>query len=279
MGECLPKAANICMIDTRPSIQQKTKWIINQGCTKLKFQLLYPPQFWKHFRTILKYCQRCDTTQCISSLSVFHSRFTHRPDSTSWNEPLTSVAFPNAHAPKIISYFECGICDYKSMNKYYMTDHEKRQHPGHQGSISFVCNVCYARKQNEYLLKKHMQQHVRSTCVICEKIFNTSKNLNRHGRVHQIQICEFQRKEGSQSSQERPQEEGRESGWFYWGRWVHFWRCGQPPRIGGWNIEPFVDDNKNWFQWRNIKIDVSFILPSIHHLSRSHTVHFSFRGA
>ena len=111
MGECLPKAANICMIDTRPSIQQKTKWIINQGCTKLKFQLLYPPQFWKHFRTILKYCQRCDTTQCISSLSVFHSRFTHRPDSTSWNEPLTSVAFPNAHAPKIISYFECGICD------------------------------------------------------------------------------------------------------------------------------------------------------------------------
>ena len=75
------------------------------------------------------------------------------------------------------------------MNKYYMTDHEKRQHAG-QGSNSFVCNVCYARKQNEYLLKKHMQQHVRSTCVICEIIFNSSKNLNRHVRVHQIQRCD-----------------------------------------------------------------------------------------
>ena len=74
---------------------KKKKWIINQGCTKLKFKLLYPTQFWKHFRTILKYCQRCDTTQCISSLSVFHSRFTHRKDSLSWNEPLTFVAFLN----------------------------------------------------------------------------------------------------------------------------------------------------------------------------------------
>ena len=60
-----------------------------------KLKLLYPPEFWKHLRTILKYCQICDTTQCISNLSVFHSRFTHRPDSMSWNEPLTFVAFLN----------------------------------------------------------------------------------------------------------------------------------------------------------------------------------------
>ena len=35
-----------------------------------------------------------------------------------------------------------------------------------------------------------MQQHVRSTCVICQKIFYSSKNLNRHGKVDQIQRCD-----------------------------------------------------------------------------------------
>ena len=30
-----------------------------------------------------------------------------------------------AHAPKVISYLECGYCDNKSMNQCYMTDHKK----------------------------------------------------------------------------------------------------------------------------------------------------------
>ena len=94
-----------------------------------------------------------------------------------------------AHVVKTISYFECDFCDYKSMNKYFMTDHVKRQHAG-AGSNSFVCNQCYTRKQNEYLLKKHMQQHVQSNCVACQKTFNSSKNLKRHGKVHEIQRCE-----------------------------------------------------------------------------------------
>ena len=59
-----------------------------------------------------------------------------------------------AHVVKIISHFKCHFCEYTSMNKYYMTDHIRRQHAG-EGSNSFVCNKCYTRKQNEHLLRKH----------------------------------------------------------------------------------------------------------------------------
>ena len=82
-------------------------------------------------------------------------------------------------------------CEYKTMNKYYMTDHEKRQHGnGNNESFnSFVCSKCYSRKPNEYLLKKHQQQHVTSLCVVCQKTFNSTKNLRRHKQIHEIQRC------------------------------------------------------------------------------------------
>ena len=70
-----------------------------------------------------------------------------------------------------------------------MTDHKRKQHAGN-GSNSFVCNICYTRKQNEHLLKKHMQQHVRSSCIICTKVFNSTKNLIRHSKVHKIKRCD-----------------------------------------------------------------------------------------
>ena len=77
------------------------------------------------------------------------------------------------------------------MNKYYMTDHEKRQHGNgnNEGFNSFVCSKCYTRKPNEYLLKKHQQQHVTSLCVVCKKTFNSTKNLKRHKQIHEIQRC------------------------------------------------------------------------------------------
>ena len=94
-----------------------------------------------------------------------------------------------AHVVKVISHFKCHFCEYTSMNKYYMTDHIRRQHAG-EGSNSFVCNKCYTRKQNEHLLRKHMQQHQESNCVVCGKKFNSNKNLKRHGRVHEIKRCQ-----------------------------------------------------------------------------------------
>ena len=92
------------------------------------------------------------------------------------------------HKVNIISYYECEICEYKTMNKYYLSDHTKRQHAG-DDSNSFVCHMCYVRKPNSYLLKKHMQQHVESVCKVCEKQFNSTKNLKRHGKVHEVQRC------------------------------------------------------------------------------------------
>ena len=74
------------------------------------------------------------------------------------------------------------------MNKYYLSDHTKRQHAG-DDSNSFVCHMSYVRKPNSYLLKKHMQQHVESVCKVCEKQFNSTKNLKRHGKVHEGQRC------------------------------------------------------------------------------------------
>ena len=58
------------------------------------------------------------------------------------------------------------------------------------GTTNFVCNKCYARKPNEYLLKKHMQQHIESICVICKRKFNAKKDLKRHIKVHEVQRCE-----------------------------------------------------------------------------------------
>ena len=75
------------------------------------------------------------------------------------------------------------------MNKYYLKDHVKRQHENMDGGNSFVCNKCYSRKPNEYLLKKHQQQHVESICVVCEKVFNSTKNLKRHQEIHAVKRC------------------------------------------------------------------------------------------
>ena len=58
------------------------------------------------------------------------------------------------------------------------------------GSTSFVCNKCFVRKPNEYLLKKHMEQHIESICVICQKKFNARNDLKRHTQVHEVQRCE-----------------------------------------------------------------------------------------
>ena len=35
-----------------------------------------------------------------------------------------------------------------------------------------------------------MQQHQESNCVVCGKKFNSTKNLKRHGKVHEIQRCQ-----------------------------------------------------------------------------------------
>ena len=90
----------------------------------------------------------------------------------STSSPITNVKFANI----------------KQMNKHYLSDHTKRQHAG-DGSNSFVCHMCYARKPNSYLLKKRMQQHVESVCKVCEKQFNLTKNSKRHWKVHKVQRC------------------------------------------------------------------------------------------
>ena len=46
------------------------------------------------------------------------------------------------------------------------------------------------RMNNEHLLKKHMQQHQESNCVVCGKKLNSTKNLKRHGKVNEIQRCQ-----------------------------------------------------------------------------------------
>ena len=99
--------------------------------------------------------------------------------------------YAKKHIVNTIAFLECNSCEYKTMNKYYMTDHEKRQHGnGNNESFNnFLCSKCYTRKPNEYLLKKHQQQHVTSLCVVCKKTFNSTKNLRRHKQIHEIQRC------------------------------------------------------------------------------------------
>ena len=100
--------------------------------------------------------------------------------------------YAKKHIVNTIAFLECTSCDYKTMNKYYMTDHIKRQHGnGNNDSFnSFICAKCFATKPNEYLLNKHRQQHVISVCVVCKKTFNSTKNLKRHIEIHEIQRCQ-----------------------------------------------------------------------------------------
>ena len=62
-----------------------------------------------------------------------------------------------------ISLHQCTSCEYSTMINYYLKQHIKRpikkKHVW-SGTTNFVCNKCYVRKPNEYLLKKHMQQHI-----------------------------------------------------------------------------------------------------------------------
>ena len=71
------------------------------------------------------------------------------------------------HTVNIISYYECKICEYKTMNKYYLSDHTKRQHAG-DDSNSFVCHMCYVRKPNCVTeLKLYTLNKLSSTLFCC----------------------------------------------------------------------------------------------------------------
>ena len=100
------------------------------------------------------------------------------------------------HVVSTIPILQCESCEYRTHNKYYLSDHVKRQHVGEKSSSSFVCSKCFKRKHNEYLLKKHMQQHIESVCMICQKKFQSNKNLKRHTVVHEIKRCEKDREIG-----------------------------------------------------------------------------------
>ena len=151
--------------------QMKPQVVKKKACNICQ-KILAPSSYSRHVKD-----KHAGTQECVVCKKSF------RTDSALENHQM------KAHAPKVISYFECDFCDYKSMNRYYMTDHKRKQHAGN-GSNSFVCNICYTRKQNEHLLKKHMQQHVRSPCIICTKVFNSTKNLIRHTKIHEIQRCD-----------------------------------------------------------------------------------------
>ena len=97
--------------------------------------------------------------------------------------------YTKKHVANEISFHECTYCEYKTMNRNYFNQNVKRQHMGNN-SASFVCHKCFVRKPNEYLLKKHMQQHIESICVICNKKFNAKKDLKRHMKTHEVQRCE-----------------------------------------------------------------------------------------
>ena len=99
------------------------------------------------------------------------------------------------HVVSTIPILQCESCEYRTHNKYYLSD-VKRQHVGEQSSSSFVCSKCFKRKHNEYLLRKHMQQHIESVCMICQKKFQSNKNLKRHTVVHEIKRCEKDREIG-----------------------------------------------------------------------------------
>ena len=163
-GGSTVKVTNVTDDQMEPQVEKKE--------CKICHKLLAPSSYSRHVKD-----KHAGTQECVVC------KKSYRTDSALENHQN------KAHAPKVISYFECDYCDYKSMNPYYMTDHKRRQHAGH-GSNSFVCNICYARKQNEHLLKKHMQQHVKSSCIICSKVFNSTKNLIRHRKVHEVKRCD-----------------------------------------------------------------------------------------
>ena len=66
----------------------------------------------------------------------------------------------------------------------------------HFAIILWLCSLVWHSKIKSHslhcsdLLKKHMQQHIESICVICQKKFNARKDLKRHTQVHEVQRCE-----------------------------------------------------------------------------------------
>ena len=66
---------------------------------------------------------------------------------------------------------------------------------------------CFVRKPNEYLLKKHTQQHIESICVICKKKFNARKDLKRHtGTWYRYMKCKGVKNVGNGSAVRKSSE-------------------------------------------------------------------------
>ena len=80
-------------------------------------------------------------------------------------------------------HFSCQLCDYSSVSKIYLAQHQKvHQEP------SLQCDLCHYKSKYETHLKNHKEtMHLRNidySCNLCSFKSIHKRSLQRHHRIH-----------------------------------------------------------------------------------------------
>ena len=79
--------------------------------------------------------------------------------------------------------FVCDICDYKTLLKYYLTQHSVI----HTNERPYACTICPYKSRTKSNLRSHYITHTgmkKFECDICEYLCKRKCDLNKHHLVH-----------------------------------------------------------------------------------------------
>lgn len=83
---------------------------------------------------------------------------------------------------KMLSYFRCSKCDFKSNHKNSVRDHESRVH----FALPEKCRLCEKVFSSHQYLKRHLVSHKKSQCIcdVCGKMYKSARTLEMHKKSH-----------------------------------------------------------------------------------------------
>ena len=77
----------------------------------------------------------------------------------------------------------CQECKYRSDNKDYLRDHQRKMHQAKDGMWMCIKGSCAEKPKsfvNNHLLSRHQHHHESFPCTKCQKSFGAKKNMVRH---------------------------------------------------------------------------------------------------
>ena len=129
-------------------------------------------------------CIKCDKAfklpQYLKRHQTIHSElrpYNCKYCTKSFSDPSALGRHHRVHESNNVKSFVCSICDKRYTTIVYLRAHVKRTH----NEKKYKCDLCPREIKGKGPLKEHIKQHSASIqCYLCDKIFTTISQRNKH---------------------------------------------------------------------------------------------------